>query len=221
MIVQEFTFPERNLHYFVGLGSLIVNTLKFDDIFEFLDSLQNQFENCMIQFFNKKLVLNSNHIFYACYHTLRSFQLKTNISNKMGIEFLLYLSANRQIRKALKYYGITKENVNQEQIAFCIISLTKNLDLILTEILNLINATETKLNLDKESIIRYENIKNFFEINDDQLITVLKSHRININNIIPNRNNITQLNLAIEDLIAEKMVLLSLERTQEEGHSKE
>lgn len=215
MIVQEFTFPERNLHYFVGVGSLITNTLKIDDIFELLERIQNQFENCMIQFFNKKLILNFNHIFYACYHTLRSFHLKANISNKMGIEFLLYLSANRQIRKALKYYGLTKENVNQEQITFCIISLTKNMDEILTEILNLINATETKLNLDKEPIVKYENLKKFFEINDNQIVTVLKSHGININKIVPNRNNIIQLNLAIEDLIAEKMVLLSLESTQE------
>jgi tRNA threonylcarbamoyladenosine modification (KEOPS) complex Cgi121 subunit len=215
LIVQEFTFPERNLHYYVGLGSLITNKLKLDDIFGILESIQNQFENCMIQFFNKQLVLNSNHIFYACYHTLRSFQLKANISNKMEIEFLLYLSANRQIRKALKYYGITKENINQGQIVFCVISLTKNLDLIRTEILNLINATENSLNLDEEPIVRYENIKKFFAFNDNQIMTVLKSHGINIYKIIPNRNNILQLNLAIEDLLAEKMVLLSLESTQE------
>ncbi len=221
MIIREFSFPEEQLHYFVGLGSLVITKLELDDLFNLIDLIQNRYEGVMLQFFNRKLILNYNHIFYACYHTLKTFHLKTNISNKMGIEILLYLAANRQIKKALKFYGITKQNINQGTIDFCIISNNNNLEIVCKELLKEISNEEIDLDLGESSYDKYKRIKEYFGINKNQIKAVLKSYRIFFDDIKPNKNNIGYLYLALEDLICEKMVLLSLEKTSYELESAE
>ena len=212
MIVQEFYFPEDHLHYFAGLGSLINTNLELEGFFNLIDLIQNQFEDVILQFFNRKLILNFNHIFYAIYHTLKSFHLKTNISNKMGIEFLLYLGGNRQIKKAIESFGITTHQINQGTIDFCIISINNNLRMILTEILTRTKAKEISFDLGKKSYTEFEIIRKYFRINENQIKTVLKSYRVNAEDTFSKESNFENLYLALEDLICEKMVLLSLER---------
>jgi len=219
MIIQEFSFPEDALHYFVGLGSLIITKLELDDIFNLIEIIQNRHEGVMLQFFNRKLILNYNHIFYACYHTLKTFHLKKNISNKMGIELLLYLAANRQIKKAIEYYGITTQIIHQGTIDFCIVSRNNNLDIIRKDLLKETSAEEIDLDLAKSSYDKYERIKEYFGINKNQIKTVLESYRILIDDTRTNIRNIENLYLAIEDLICEKMVLLSLEKSRYELES--
>ena len=155
MIIQEFSFSEDQLHYFVGLGSLIITKIELDDIFNLIEIIQKRYEGVMLQFFNRKLILNFNHIFYACYHTLKTFRHKKNISNKMGIEFLLYLSADRQIKRTLENYGITTHNMNQGTIDFCVISNKSNLEIVRRDLLKEINAEEIDLNLGKNSYDKY------------------------------------------------------------------
>jgi len=213
MIVQEFSFPKDQLHYFIGLGSLITANLEFEGIFDLIELIQNKFENTTLQFFNRELILNYNHIFYAAYHTLKTFHLKRNISDKLGIEFLLYLAANRQIKKAIEYFGLTKRQINQGTIDFCIISMNSNLQIILSEMLKKITAKEKELDLDGQSYTKYENIKKYFSIDKNQIETVLKSYRLTADDKISKKNSIENLYLALEDLICEKMVLLSLEKS--------
>ena len=221
MIIKEFSFAEDQLHYFVGLGSLIINNLELDDIFNLIEIIQKQHEGVMLQFFNRKLILNYNHIFYACYHTLKTFRHKKNISNKMGIEFLLYLSADRQIKRTLENYGITIHNIKQGTIDFCVISNSNNLEKVRMDLLKETNAEEIDLNLGKDSYDKYERIKDYFEIKENQIKAVLKSYRILTDDTKPTKNNIGDFYLALEDLICEKMVLLSLEKTSYELESAE
>ncbi len=221
MIIQEFSFAEDQLHYFVGLGSLIITKLELDDIFNLIEIIQKRYEGLMLQFFNRKLILNYNHIFYACYHTLKTFCYKKNISNKMGIEFLLYLSADRQIKRTLENYGITTHNINQGAIDFCAISNNNNLEIVRRDLLKEINAEEIDLNLGKTSYDKYERIKEYFGINENQINTVLKSYRILVDDIKPTKTNIGHFYLALEDLICEKMVILSLEKSSYELESAE
>ncbi|TFG17154.1 MAG: hypothetical protein EU531_04125 [Promethearchaeota archaeon] len=216
MIVQEFSFPKDNLHYFIGIGTLIDMKVEFDDLFELIELIQNRFEGVMLQFFNSRLILSYNHIFYAAYHTLKTFNLKTNISNKKGIEFLLYIAASRQIKRALEYYGISMQQLNQGTIDFCIISMNTDLEIILKDILCKINVKERNLELAKKSYAKYEIIKEYFGINENQIKVVLKSYGVNFDDIQSNKNGINYLYLAIEDLICEKMVLLSLEKISNE-----
>ncbi len=213
MIIKEFSFPEKNLNYFVGISSLIVKELTLDKIFDLLNTIQNAYDNIMVQFFNKNLILNSNHVFYASYHTFKAFSSETNISNKKSIEFLLYLAANRQIKRAIEHFGINDLIVNQSVLHFCIISQRNNLKIIIEDLLKLFNAKAIEMNLDDFSIDKYNKIKEYFEFNENQINTILKSHGIELDDIKPNNNNIKNLYLAIEDLICEKMALISLEKS--------
>ncbi|TFF84347.1 MAG: hypothetical protein EU552_00575 [Promethearchaeota archaeon] len=212
MIVQEFSFPEDQLHYFLGLGSLITTDLDLDTIFDLIEYIQNRFGGTMLQFFDQRLVLNYNHIFYAAYHTLKTFHLKMNISNKMGIEFLLYMATSRQIKRAIEYYGIKTNQLCQGTIDYCIISMNDDIEIILSDILNEINLKEINLKFSNNSYAKYENIKAYFGINENQIKAVLKSYRMSVNDILSDRNKIKYLYLALEDLICEKMALLSLEK---------
>jgi tRNA threonylcarbamoyladenosine modification (KEOPS) complex Cgi121 subunit len=213
MIIKEFLFPEMNLNYYLGINTLIVKDLTLDRAFALMDTFQNTHEDVMIQFFNKNLILNSNHIFYAFYHTFKAFRSDTNISNKRNIEFLLYLAINRQIKRAIENFGITDLIVSQGVLDFCIFSRNKNLKTINEDILKIFNAKEKEMNLDDFSIDKYNRIKEYFEFNDNQIKTVLKSHGILLDVIKPNNVNIKNLYMAIEDLICEKMALLSIEKT--------
>ena len=206
MIIKEFSFAEDQLHYFVGLGSLIIKKLKLDDIFNLIEIIQKRYDGVMLQFFNRKLILNYNHIFYACYHTLKTFRHKKNISNKMGIEFLLYLSADRQIKRTLENYGITIHNIKQGTIDFCVISNSNNLE-------------KVRMDLLKERILTSQLFLS--RLIENQIKAVLKSYRILTDDTKPTKNNIGDFYLTLEDLICEKMVLLSLEKTSYELESVE
>ena len=213
MIVREFSFPEKNLHYFVGINSLISKNLKLNKVFELANTIKSSYENIMIQFFNRNLILNSNHVFYASYHTFKAFNSATNISNKKSIEFLIYLAANRQIKRAIEDFGINDLLLHESVLDYCIISQKNNLNIITEHLLKLFNAKAKETNLNDFSIEKYNKIKDYFEFNENQIDIVLKSHGIILDGINPNNSNINNLYLAIEDLLCEKMALISIEKS--------
>jgi len=216
MIINQFSFHDKNLNFIVGVGSFVKIGLRKEDIFNLIDIIQSKYENVIIQFFNRKLILNIEHIFYACYYSLNAFNLKTNISSKIGIEFLLYLSANRQIKKAIKDFGITDFNLNEGLFDYCIISFDNNLESINQELIADINAKETEIDLEDYSIEKLKSIIQYFGLKHNQIISVLKSYGLIIDEIILNKINIKKLIQSLEDLICEKMVLLSLEKVTQD-----
>jgi KEOPS complex subunit Cgi121 len=71
-----------------------------------------------IQFFDAKFVAGKQHLYFAAINALNAFEKKTNISNNLAVETLLYASGQRQIKKAVKMLGITQ---NTTEIAALII----------------------------------------------------------------------------------------------------
>ncbi|MHA2364876.1 MAG: KEOPS complex subunit Cgi121 [Candidatus Hodarchaeales archaeon] len=51
--------------------------------------------------------LNIYHLKSAIWHSWKAFQNQLNIAERLSVEFLLYLSGQRQINKALNLFGIT------------------------------------------------------------------------------------------------------------------
>jgi hypothetical protein len=90
--------------------------------------------------------------------------------------------------------------------------MNDDIEIILSDILNKINLKEINLKFSNNSYAKYENIKAYFGINENQIKAVLKSYRMSVNDILSDRNKIKYLYLALEDLICEKMALLSLEK---------
>jgi len=222
MIVREFNISDLNLHYFVGINQIKIEFDKFIDIynisnknkvlskfFSIVEEIQDKNDNSIIQFFKDKYILNQDHIFTACYYLEKAFLQNINISNKKNIELLLYLAANRQISRSIEGFGIDYSDISTKKLTYCIISPIKNLGDISTKITITLNAKEEELTINNQSNSKINLIKEYFEISENQLNSILKSYEINttyssisISFIVP----------ALYDLICEKMAILHLEK---------
>jgi tRNA threonylcarbamoyladenosine modification (KEOPS) complex Cgi121 subunit len=211
MIIKKFEIKEREITYYVGINQLKINPQLFTltQFFKIIEEKKNN--DLVIQIFNNKHVLNSEHVFNACYFLQIAFLNNINISNKKNIELLLYLATKRQIKIAIQDFGINEGEFNTGLINLCSISSKDNLDLINREIEKLLNANKLKLTLDNYSFKKYEMVKRYFNISDNQINSVLNSYGTKVNAKIRDKD-IPVLYIALNDLICERMALLSLER---------
>jgi tRNA threonylcarbamoyladenosine modification (KEOPS) complex Cgi121 subunit len=225
MIVKEFNIANLNLKYFVGINQISLDLVKLlkknqiknennalDYIFDEIDHIQDSFQESTIQIFLDQYILDQNHIFQACYFVELAFSNKLNISNKKNIEFLLYLATNRQIKIGIRTFGIQHSDLKREELSYCIISYKNNLHEINKQILQNLFAKESEIKVNHKSIDKYQKIKNFFEITDNQINIVLNSYGIKTYNKEFTNCSLNDLYLALNDLICEKMTLLSLEK---------
>ena len=226
MIIDEFNIPHLNLTYSVGISQIMVdlgrlvheNRVKdeksvLDCIFNTIEQIQDSFPDCSIQFFSNKYILDCDHIFNACYFMELAFLNNLNISNKKNIELLLYLATSRQIKIGIDSFGINYSDLEKGELTYCIVSHKNNIPEINEQVLQHLFAEEIELSLNQKSFAKYDKVKKFFEITDNQIEVVLKSYGIKKNLKNLNINDLADLYLAINDLICEKMTLLSLEKT--------
>ncbi|MFX0017388.1 MAG: KEOPS complex subunit Cgi121 [Promethearchaeota archaeon] len=211
MIIKKFEIIERDLTYYVGINQLKIDPKLFTltRFFKIIEEKKN--DDFIIQIFNSKHVLNSEHVFNACYFLQKAFLSDNNISNKKNIEFLLYLATNRQIKIAIQDFGINEEQFNTGMINLCIISSKDKLDLINWELEKSLKANQLNLTLDNYSLKKYEIVKRYFNISDNQINSILNSYNTKLNAKVRDKD-LPVLYLALNDLICEKMTLLSLER---------
>lgn len=66
----------------------------------------------IIQVVNADLVYGKDHLISAVNHANRAFKQGRNSTNSLAMEILLYASGERQIQKAIKKLGITKDSKN-------------------------------------------------------------------------------------------------------------
>lgn len=211
MIIKKFEIKERDITYYVGINQLKINPKLFTltQFFKIIEEKKNN--DVVIQIFNNKHVLNSEHVFIACYFLQKAFLNNFNISNKKNIELLLYLATNRQIKIAIQDFGISEDQFNTGFINLCIISSKDDLDLINHGIEKALNANKLELTLDDYSLKKYEMVKKYFNISDNQINSILNSYETKINAKIRDKD-IPVLYLALNELICERMTILSLER---------
>jgi tRNA threonylcarbamoyladenosine modification (KEOPS) complex Cgi121 subunit len=167
----------------------------------------------MVQFFSHDYILNQDHIFKACYFTQKAFLQNLNISTKRNIELMLYLATKRQIKTAFEAFGINIKDLEKNILTYCIVSNEKNIiDKINTEIIQTLNAKEINLNLNEFDENKFKKIKGYFEFNDDQLNVILNSYSFKKLKTNFPKHSFDELTLALNDLLCEKMALLSLEK---------
>ncbi|MFX1337497.1 MAG: KEOPS complex subunit Cgi121 [Promethearchaeota archaeon] len=225
MIIKEFKISDLNLKYFIGINQISVDFSKLLDqnklenrdqvlefIFDVIEKVQRTYKGATIQFFSQEYVLDQDHIFNASYFMEKAFRNGINISNKKNIELLLYLATNRQIKIGIEAFGVKFVDVKKGGVLYCIISQENNIDEINNEIIRILQANELPLNLNKRSYDKFKSIKDYFAINEHQIITVLKSYGISNKNEDLMSYKLEDLYLALNDLICEKMTLLSLEK---------
>ncbi len=227
MIVKEFNIEDIKLRYLVGINQIEIDLNQnsefynvdneeqtLNNFFRLVEHFQDKNGNSMVQFIKDTYILNQDHIFKACYFLQKAFFYGMNISSKKNIEFLLYLSVNRQINKGIEAFGIDYFDLSEGKLTVCIISPINNLNGINNELLQVLNAHEVELTINNLSIEKYRRIKGFFEISDNQIRSVLNSYGINSIDVKESEINLNYSFLALQDLIFEKMALLNLEKTR-------
>lgn len=226
MIVREFNISDLNLQYYVGINQIKIKFDKFIEVynisnkdkalnkfFSIIEEIQNKTECSVIQFFKDQFILNQDHIFTACYYLEKAFLQNINISNKKNIEIFLYLATNRQINKSIEDFGIDYVDLSTNKLTYCIISPIKNLSKISAEITTILNAVEEELSINNQSNSKINSIKEYFEISNNQINSVLKSYgHITI--------DLSSTVSALYDLICEKMALLHIEKVKSVNNEK-
>lgn len=225
IIIKRFYIEDIDLEYFVGINRIkidlpyIINKCQgsngrktLHSFFDLIKEFQIKNQVSLIQFIKDKFILNQDHIFIACYYILKAFHYRTNISNKKNIEFLLYLSTYRQIKKGFESFGITLQDLNKGELTFCIVSKVNNISQINKNFLIYLNASELELDINNLSIKKLNRIIEFYDFSDKQITSVLNSYGIKKKSHDEFLNDFESLTLAIFDLICEKMALLNLEK---------
>ena len=84
--------------------------VQIENINGFLEHFRKENREAAVQFFDAKHVAGPQHMYFAALNALNAFDKKTNISNNLAVEALLYASAQRQIKKAVEMLGIKQES---------------------------------------------------------------------------------------------------------------
>ncbi len=63
-------------------------------------------QDVAVQFFSADLIATWEHLYFAVLDALMAFKTKRNISKSLPVEFMLYASAQRQIKKAIEVIGV-------------------------------------------------------------------------------------------------------------------
>jgi tRNA threonylcarbamoyladenosine modification (KEOPS) complex Cgi121 subunit len=91
------------------------------DVDKFFALVKEKVGNACVQFFEAKLIAGWQHLYFAALNAVNAFKSKLNISNSLAMEILLYASAQRQIREAVRLVGIQP---NSREIAVVILADT-------------------------------------------------------------------------------------------------
>ena len=214
MITKSIIINELNLKYSVGISKIQMglNSLSLEDLFKLIEDIQKDKKGSMIQFFNDELILNSEHVFNACYFTIKAFNNGINISNQKNLEFILYLASKRQIKQSLSDFGLKSIHLSNKELTYCIISSSTELSLIDEVILQKLNAKHLTLDLNRNDYDKYKRVKEYFQISDNQISVVSKTYDLNLLSKTPTKEDLINLYKVLNDLICEKMALLSLEK---------
>jgi len=95
--------------------------VRIENVDRFFQTVKDETGNACVQFFNASLVAGGEHLRFAALNALNAFKSKINISSNLAMETLLYASAQRQIKEAVKAIGI-KPNIGR----VAVLVLTEN-----------------------------------------------------------------------------------------------
>jgi len=96
--------------------------IKIKDINKFFLTVKEKTDDACVQFFDSSLVAGCEHLRFAALNALNAFKSKVNISSSLAMETLLYASAQRQIKEAVKLMGIKPDTSG---VAVLIIAKTR------------------------------------------------------------------------------------------------
>ena len=141
--------------------------VKVEDIDKLFTTLKEKTGNGAVQFFNAKLVAGWEHLYFAALNAVNALENKLNISNSLSIEILLYASAQRQIKEAVKSIGI---HPNCKEVAVVILANTRSkISSLLSTVSELLTGGVQDDKILELTDEKFKDIKKLFGISDTEL----------------------------------------------------
>ena len=184
-MIEKTEEPNKNITI-VGFRNVHI-----EDVNAFLEHFRKEKMEASVQFFDAKRIADLQHLYFAALNALNAFEKNTNISNNLAVEALLYASAQRQIKKAVKMLGIKQDS---SEVAALIITENRHKK---SDYLRLVTKMipgerdDSVLELTDKKI---KNIRNLFGISDIEFEAKLKKEGLEKE--------------ALTDLVIERMALL-------------
>jgi len=164
--------------------------VQIENINGFLEHFRKQNREAAVQFFDAKHVAGPQHLYFAALNALNAFDKKTNISNNLAVEALLYASAQRQIKKAVEMLGIKESS----EVAALIITENRHKKTDYLRLVTKITPGERDDSVLELTDKKIKNIKKLFKISDLEFKAKLKKEGLEKE--------------ALTDLVIERMALL-------------
>lgn len=166
------------------------SNVKIEDINTFLEQFRK--ENIIpIQFFDAKQIAGNQHLYFAAINALNAFNKKTNISNNMAVEALLFASGQRQIKKAVKMLGIKEDT---SEVAVLLMPKNSHEKKKYLRLITQIIPGERNNNVLELTKKKIDDIMKLFKISDIEFKTKLKKEGLEKE--------------ALTDLVIERIALL-------------
>jgi len=139
------------------------------DIDVFLKQIQSfaKKNNVVIQVFDADVIYGKNHLVSAAEHSIRAFERKTNTTNSLDKEILLYAAGERQLKLAIPKMGVKKDRKN---IAFVLVNNKKSYATLTDELLKILD-----LKRDEKVLEGNQEKLRKFGITEKELKTVTKA----------------------------------------------
>ncbi len=144
---------------------------KIRDIESLFEAVRDKVKDAYVQFFNADLIASQEHLFFAALNALKAFESKTNISNSLAVETLLFASAQRQIKRAVELIGIKPES---SRVAVLVVADTQQRAKATLEVVSGLVSGERDDNVIELSEEKFEAVKKLFKISDLELGAKLK-----------------------------------------------
>jgi len=87
------------------------NIKGIDSFLKKINSISQEY-NFVIQVFNAEMIYDKIHLISAVEHAIRAIDQKTNTTNSLEMEILLYASGERQLKLAIPKMGVKKGKGN-------------------------------------------------------------------------------------------------------------
>ena len=147
------------------------NVQDVDSFLEILLSFAQKYD-ITIQAFDADMIYGKNHLISSVEHAVRAIKRKTNTTNSLGMEILLYASGERQLKLAIPKMGIKEGGRNIAFVFVGYIGETKGkmTDHLIDEMLGSLSLhrNDDVLEGDEDALRR-------FGIDENEIKTVMKA----------------------------------------------
>jgi len=169
--------------------------VRIRDIDGFFRLVKEKTGDACVQFFDATLVAGWEHLYFAALNASSAFKKKLNISNSLAVETLLYASAQRQIKEAVRLLGLKPHG--REVAVFISAESVQKVEATLEIVSGLLagERDDSVLELTHE---KFEAIRRLFGVTDTELEAKLEKKGLE--------------SRALTDLVIEHGALLATQR---------